>query len=222
MTKKGSVMETSQDYSLSGKVFRTLSEQILSGKYQTGDELREVTVGKELGVSRTPVREAFRKLELEGLVTSIPNKGTYVNGISRDDVQDIYMIRSRLEGLAARLATRRITPEQINEMEEMIFLSEFYLKKGMTEQLSNLDGKFHFILYEACGSRMLKNVLTDFHRYVQMARRMSVKVENRAEKSILEHSQILAAMRDQDEDRAERLMEEHIHHVVLNLHLEEI
>ena len=143
MTKKGSVMETSQDYSLSGKVFRTLSEQILSGKYQTGDELREVTVGKELGVSRTPVREAFRKLELEGLVTSIPNKGTYVNGISRDDVQDIYMIRSRLEGLAARLATRRITPEQINEMEEMIFLSEFYLKKGMTEQLSNLDGKFH-------------------------------------------------------------------------------
>ena len=121
MTKKGSVMETSQDYSLSGKVFRTLSEQILSGKYQTGDELREVTVGKELGVSRTPVREAFRKLELEGLVTSIPNKGTYVNGISRDDVQDIYMIRSRLEGLAARLATRRITPEQINEMEEMSF-----------------------------------------------------------------------------------------------------
>lgn len=222
MTKKGSVMETSQDYSLSGKVFRTLSEQILSGKYQTGDELREVTVGKELGVSRTPVREAFRKLELEGLVTSIPNKGTYVNGISRDDVQDIYMIRSRLEGLAARLATRRITPEQINEMEEMIFLSEFYLKKGMTEQLSNLDGKFHFILYGACGSRMLKNVLTDFHRYVQMARRMSVKVENRAEKSIREHSQILAAIRDQDEDRAERLMEEHIHHVVLNLHLEEI
>ena len=215
-------METSQDYSLSGKVFRTLSEQILSGKYQTGDELREVTVGKELGVSRTPVREAFRKLELEGLVTSIPNKGTYVNGISRDDVQDIYMIRSRLEGLAARLATRRITPEQINEMEEMIFLSEFYLKKGMTEQLSNLDGKFHFILYEAYGSRMLKNVLTDFHRYVQMARRMSVKVENRAEKSIREHSQILAAIRDQDEDRAERLMEEHIHHVVLNLHLEEI
>ena len=70
MTKKGSVMETSQNYSLSGKVFRTLSEQILSGKYQTGDELREVTVGKELGVSRTPVREAFRKLELEGLVTS--------------------------------------------------------------------------------------------------------------------------------------------------------
>ena len=181
MTKKGSVMETSQDYSLSGKVFRTLSEQILSGKYQTGDELREVTVGKELGVSRTPVREAFRKLELEGLVTSIPNKGTYVNGISRDDVQDIYMIRSRLEGLAARLATRRITPEQINEMEEIDFLSEFYLKKGMTEQLSNLDGKFHFILYEPAAAGVLKNVLTDFHRYVQMARRMSVKVENRAE-----------------------------------------
>lgn len=211
-----------QDYSLSGKVFRTLSEQILSGKYQTGDELREVTIGKEMGVSRTPVREAFRKLELEGLVTSIPNKGTYVTGISKDDVQDIYMIRSRLEGLAARLATRRITEEQVNDMEELLLLSDFYLKKGMTEQLSNLDGKFHFILYEACGSRMLKNVLTDFHRYVQMARKMSVKIENRAEKSIHEHSEILGAIREKDEELAEQLMEEHIRHVVQNLHLEEI
>lgn len=146
MTKKGSVMETSQDYSLSGKVFRTLSEQILSGKYQTGDELREVTVGKELGVSRTPVREAFRKLELEGLVTSIPNKGTYVNGISRDDVQDIYMIRSRLEGLAARLATRRITPEQINEMEEMIFYQSFILKgDDRTALQSGRQISFYFV-----------------------------------------------------------------------------
>ena len=76
-------METYQDYSLSGKVFRTLRDGILTGKYKEGDELREVTIGKELGVSRTPVREALRQLELEGLVTIVPNKGTYVNGISR-------------------------------------------------------------------------------------------------------------------------------------------
>ncbi|MFR7946171.1 FCD domain-containing protein [Sellimonas intestinalis] len=96
----------------------------------------------------------------------------------------------------------------------------------MTEQLSNLDGKFHFILYEACGSRMLKNVLSDFSPVMcRWQGRISVKVENRPRPGKINSwstQQILAAIRDQDEDRAERLMEEHIHHVVLNLHLEEI
>lgn len=215
-------METYQDYSLSGKVFRTLRDGILTGKYKEGDELREVTIGKELGVSRTPVREALRQLELEGLVTIVPNKGTYVNGISAEDVRDIYMIRIRLEGLAARLAAKRVSQEQIDEMEEMLLLSEFYRKKGMTEQLAQLDGKFHVILYEACGSRMLKHLLTDFHRYVEMARKCSIRTENRAEKSIGEHMKILEAMKQRDEDQAEKLMEEHIRHVVQHLRLDEI
>ena len=215
-------METYQDYSLSGKVFRTLRDGILTGKYKEGDELREVTIGKELGVSRTPVREALRQLELEGLVTIVPNKGTYVNGISAEDVRDIYMIRIRLEGLAARLAAKRVSQEQIDEMEEMLLLSEFYRKKGMTEQLAQLDGKFHVILYEACGSRMLKHLLTDFHRYVEMARKRSIRTENRAEKSIGEHMKILEAMKQRDEDQAEKLMEEHIMHVVQHLRLDEI
>ncbi|OUP01528.1 GntR family transcriptional regulator [Drancourtella sp. An210] len=215
-------METYQDYSLSGKVFRILRDGILTGKYKEGDELREVTIGKELGVSRTPVREALRQLELEGLVTIVPNKGTYVNGISAEDVRDIYMIRIRLEGLAARLAAKRVSQEQIDEMEEMLLLSEFYRKKGMTEQLAQLDGKFHVILYEACGSRMLKHLLTDFHRYVEMARKRSIRTENRAEKSIGEHMKILEAMKQRDEDQAEKLMEEHIRHVVQHLRLDEI
>lgn len=215
-------MELYQDYSLSGKVFRTLRERILTGKYQAGSELREITIGKELGVSRTPVREALRQLELEGLVRIVPNKGAYVNGISNEDVNDIYMIRTRLEGLAARLAAKRITQEQLREMEELLVLSDFYREKEMTEQLAALDGKFHMILYEACGSRMLKHLLTDFHRYVQMARRNSVKTAERAEKSICEHRDILNAMKEKDEEKAERLMEEHIRHVVQHLHLKEI
>lgn len=82
-----------EEYSLRSQVFQTIRDDILKGKYEENDELREATLGKELGVSRTPVREALRQLELEGLVNIIPNKGAYVTGISDKDVHDIYMIR---------------------------------------------------------------------------------------------------------------------------------
>ena len=88
--------EVSDKYSLRGRVFHKIREDILNGKYKQNEELREATIGAELGVSRTPVREAFRQLELEGLLKMIPNKGTYVTGITRKDVHDIYMIRSCL------------------------------------------------------------------------------------------------------------------------------
>ena len=102
---------TTSKSSLRDQVFQKLRSDILSGRYQPGDELVESTVGKELGVSRTPVREAIRQLELEGLVELIPNKGTIVNGISAKDVQDIYCIRSKLEGLCAGWAAKYRTEE---------------------------------------------------------------------------------------------------------------
>ena len=110
-------MEEYQDHSLRGKVFQKVREDILSGVYKEHEELRETVLSKKLGVSRTPVREALRQLELEGLVTMIPNKGAYVTGISQKDVYDIYRIRSVLEGLCARWATEHITEEQIEGLE---------------------------------------------------------------------------------------------------------
>lgn len=213
-------MEEYQEHSLGGRVFQTIRDGILSGKYKENDELRENTIGKELGVSRTPVREALRQLELEGLVTIVPNKGAYVTGISQKDVWDIYMIRSLLEGLCARWAAENISEEQMDELEEAILLSEFQLKKTSgfnPEQVTALDGRFHAILYEASGSRMLSHVLTDFHNYVQNARKFSIVSEERARKSIREHRQILRAIRDRDADMAEQLANEHIMHVMQNL-----
>ena len=151
------------NYSLGSRVFHTIRENILSGQYTTDDELKEKTIGEELGVSRTPVREALRQLELEGLVTIIPNKGAYVVGISRKDIRDIYEIRSRLEGLCARWAASHITKMQLDELEENIYLSDFHSAKGNTEQVVELDNKFHEILYNASGSKELRHVLLDFH-----------------------------------------------------------
>ncbi len=213
-------MEEYQDHSLGGRVFQKIREDILNGKYKENDELRENTIGKELGVSRTPVREALRQLELEGLVTIVPNRGAYVTGISHKDIWDIYVIRSMLEGLCARWAVEHITDEQLNELEETILLSEFQMKKESgfsAEQIAALDGRFHSILYEASGSRILGHLLTDFHNYVQTARKSSVVSEDRARKSIREHRQILRAIRDRDEEMAEQLANEHIMHVMQNL-----
>ena len=107
-------------YSLSGRVFHKIREDILSGKYKRDETLKEKTIGDELGVSRTPVREALRQLELEGLVTIIPNKGASVVGISKDDIKDIYEIRARLEGLCAKRAAK-------NVLTCMIFIKSYYL-----------------------------------------------------------------------------------------------
>jgi len=206
---------------LRSRVFQSIRDDILKGKYSEKEELREATLGKELGVSRTPVREALRQLELEGLVEIVPNKGAYVTGISQKDVHDIYMIRSMLEGLCARWAAEHITPEQLEALEEVILLAEYHVEKGHSAQMTELDGKFHQILYDACESRILEHVLSDFHKYVQLTRRKSVRTEDRARKSIEEHREMLEAIRAKDVERAERLANVHIMHVMENLHMEQ-
>ncbi|MCR4617163.1 MAG: GntR family transcriptional regulator [Lachnospiraceae bacterium] len=208
--------EVTDKYSLRGRVFSRLREDILSGKYEEGEELREVAIGEELGVSRTPVREAFRQLELEGLIRIVPNKGAYVTGISGKDVKDIYMIRSRLEGLAARWATEHITDVQLEEMEENVYLAKFHAEKGHYEQLFELDTRFHEILYEASGSKMLEHQLKDFHQYVIRVRKKTLS-SARGPKSNLEHEGIMVAIRDKDGDLAEKLAHEHIINAYENL-----
>ena len=121
--------EVTDKYSLRGRVFNALRENILSAKYSQNEELKETAVAAELGVSRTPVREALRQLELEGLVKIIPNKGAYVIGITDKDIEDIYLMRSLLEGLCARFATNNITQEQIEQLEEITYLTDFHVKK---------------------------------------------------------------------------------------------
>ena len=202
--------EVTDKYSLRGRVFNKIRDDILSGKYKEGEELREVAIGDELGVSRTPVREAFRQLELEGLIQIVPNKGAYVTGITVKDVKDIYMIRSKLEGLCAYWATFHITQEQMDELEENIYLSKFHARKGHLEQLAELDNRFHEILYEACNSKMLEHQLRDFHEYVLRVRKKTLSNINRGPKSNEEHEQIMEAIKAKDADKAEKLANMHM------------
>ncbi len=202
--------EVTDKYSLRGRVFHKLRDDILSGKYEEYEELKEVAIGEEMGVSRTPVREAFRQLELEGLIQIIPNKGAYVTGITEKDVKDIYMIRSLLEGLCARWATEHITKEQLEEMEENVYLARFHAEKGHLEQLAELDNRFHDILYEACNSKILEHQLKDFHQYVLRVRRKTLSSKNRGPQSNAEHEQILEAIKAGNADLAEQLANRHM------------
>lgn len=207
----------SDKYSLRGRVFNKLREDILSGQYHENEELRENTIGQELGVSRTPVREALRQLELEGLVTMIPNKGAYVTGITSKDIHDIYIIRSYLEGLCARWACENITEAQIEALEEVLYLSDFHARRSHHEQLVELDNKFHDLIYKASGSKILDHVLSDFHRYVERIRKITLAVPDRASKSSQEHAAILDAIRKRDGNLAEELAHEHIMKTIKNI-----
>ena len=209
MSKYDVKQEVSDKYSLRGRVFHKIRDDILSGKYKEHEELKEVAIGEELGASRTPVREAFRRLELEGLIQIIPNKGAYVTGITVNDVKDIYMIRSRLEGLCARWATEKITDEQMEEMEENVYLAEFHAQKGHMDQMAELDNRFHEIMYEACDSKMLEHLLKDYHNYVLRVRRKTLST-NRGTESNNEHRMIMEAIKAKDADKAEELAHAHM------------
>ena len=212
--------EVTDQYSLRGRVFHRIREDILAGKYHENEELKEATIGAEYGVSRTPVREALRQLELEGLVKIIPNKGAYVTGISDKDTRDIYVIRSYLEGLAARWACEHISEAEIESLEEVVYLSEFHAKKKHYEQLVELDNKFHESIYRASGSKILEHQLTTFHQYLERFRKKSLKIEERALQSNGEHLAILEAIRNREGDLAEKLAHEHIMHAIETLNRE--
>ena len=201
-------------------VYTQLKDKILHLELPPGSSISEIETAEQYNISRTPVREALRQLELEGLVNIVPNKGAYVTGISQKDTRDIYVIRSYLEGLAARWACERITEEEIENLEEIVYLSEFHAKKNHYEQLVELDNKFHESIYRASGSKILEHELTTFHHYLERIRKESLKREERAQQSNEEHTSILEAIKTRDGDLAEKLAHEHIIQTIENMNKE--
>lgn len=191
-------------------IFERLRQDILEGKYKKGEILVESELAKEFGVSRTPIREVLRQLELEGLVVSIPNKGVFVQGISDKDIEDIYVIRRMLEGLAARWAVQNITEDQLELLRETCDLMEFYTEKGDLEKVAKYNTRFHEIIFEASGSKYLRNVLNQFQEYVTRMRRESLKLPGRAKKALEEHRAILQALEERNPEKAEQLLIEHV------------
>ncbi|MBQ3932350.1 MAG: GntR family transcriptional regulator [Lachnospiraceae bacterium] len=211
------VIKTSDKYSLQGMVFDRIRENILTGVYKKDDELREVALGKELGVSRTPVREALRQLELEGLVQIIPNKGAVVIGISSKDFRDIYEMRGRLEGLCARWAAENATDEDIAKLEEIMDLAEYQVSKGKYDKVLELDNEFHILLYNMADSKMLFRTLSGFHHYLESLRKTALCDEKRVINSVKEHRAIVDSIKARDPEKAEKNAIKHMKKAVENI-----
>ncbi len=206
-----------QSASLEEKVFRTLEEEILSGELKKGDALAEIALSKRLGVSRTTIRGALHRLKEDGLVEIAPNKGAVVLGIDKCDLVDIYRVRNRLEGLASASAAKSISKEVLAELRESVELSEFYIMRGDTEKVKELDTTFHQLIYKASGNRQLENILTELHRKIKTYRKISLSVSGRVERSISEHREILEAIEKGDASLADSLTSQHIERALENL-----
>ena len=195
--------------SLAEQVFDRLETEILSGKYTPGEILTEMKLVSDLGVSRTPIREALRRLEQEHII-EVTQKGILVLGVSQKDLEDILEIRIRIEGLAAGMAAARITAEELEELRETIELQEFYVPKHDADRINGMDSKFHLLIYRFSGSTPLYDTLMPLHKKVLKYRKASVENEIRSTHSSQEHRAIFEAIAAHDAELAEARMRAHI------------
>ena len=195
--------------SLADQVFEHIETDILSGKYSRGEILTESKLSVELGVSRTPVREALRRLSQEHLIEE-SGKGSVVIGITEKDLDDIFMIRQKLECLAAEYAALNHSDDQLSELKETLELQEFYLAKSDAEHIKHMDNKFHSILYKLTGSTVFYDTLVPLHKKIQKYRKASVQSGSRAEESVAEHREIYIAIAASDVEAASKAAFNHV------------
>ncbi len=198
-----------KNVSLADRVFERLETDLLGGRYQRGELLTEHRLVEDLGVSRTPIREALRRLEQEHIV-EIGGRGILVIGVSEEDVRDIFNIRLHIEGEAAARAAKNADPAAIGRLGEALELQEYYVGRSDADHIRSMDSRFHELVYLASGSVIYADTLLPLHRKVQKYRKLSVESENRAAESAAEHREIYEAIERGDAEAAARAMTAHV------------
>lgn len=213
--KKSDILR--QPVNLAESVYYQIRRNILSGKYRPGKAVTEMEVSNDLGVSRTPVREAFKHLESEGLLELRPNRGAVVVGIGKTDIEDIYEIRSLLEGRAAERAALQADEESLKQLSEIIDLTEFYVERENYDRVTEMDDRFHQTIYELTGSRILQRILKELHAYAENIRERSIREPGRAKLMLKEHHAVLEAMQAKDPALAGQRMVQHVQNSAANM-----
>ena len=191
-------------------VFNTLRKAILKGELKPGERLMEIALAERLGVSRTPVREAMRKLELEGLVVMIPRRGAQVANITEKDLNDVLEVRIALENLSIENACARMTEEQLAELKKAGRYFEETIKEGNLVKLAEADVAFHEVIYKASDNRRLKQVLNNLREQIYRYRVEYLKEEETRNVLVKEHEEIYEAIKNRDVKKAQEISFRHI------------
>ena len=195
---------------LSSEIFVKLREDILTGKLSSGDKLTESRICKEYGLSRTPVREAFRQLEADGLIENIPNRGAFVVGLSKQDIHDLKILRAQSEIQAVRWAVERITEEELEELQETFEFMEFYTMKNDIPKMLNINTAFHQIIYNATHNHMLTQQLISYQMYLRHCDPSNYFAPGYLREVLSEHREIFEALETGDPDAGAEAMRTHL------------
>lgn len=200
----------SNSSSLTEEIADIVRERVLKGEYEIGEKIKENQIASELRVSRTPIRDAFKLLENEGLIDYIPNRGCFAKGFTKRDVEDIYAVRESLEELAVMWSVERISKEEIAALEEQCDMMEFYARKKDSKKVLELNSGFHDVIYTSARSRFLAQVLRSYKAYLDKTRKSIFYDQAYLEAILKEHRVILDAIRSRDKQRAVDAMKAHL------------
>ena len=202
-------MKTYKTTSLADQVFEKLENDIIQGIYPRGELLTELKLVEQLGVSRTPIREALRRLEQERLIEDT-GKGSRVLGITVEDLEDIMNIRERIEGLAAYYAAKNMTPEGLKELTHIVDLQEFYFSKHDKEHLRQVDDQFHDMICIMSGRSVISDTLIPLMRKTRRYRRVAIDNWERTTNTMNEHRRLFEAIASGNAELAQELATQHI------------
>jgi len=191
-------------------VCETLRTAIIEGVLKPGERLMEIQVSEELGVSRTPVREAIRKLELEGFVVMIPRRGTYVSDLSIKDINEVFEVRTALDVLAAGMAAERITDDELEQMERLLVQLGEYIEHNEIEKIVEADSQFHDLLYSASRNTRLVGIINNLREQLTRFRSLSMSYPGRLKEMLGEHTRLVESLGRRNVPLAKRLAGEHM------------
>ena len=194
----------------SDAVFSALKSKILGFEYIPGDSLTEIRIAKELNISRTPIREALRRLEHEHLVQIIPHKGAIVTGISEEDIREVYVIRQGLEGISASRATSRLSDENLAHLERSVSLAMEKLEQGETDAASTAADELHRLILSVGGTRRIRRMVANLKELTERLHEVAMQLPGRLKVSIEEHRAVVDALKSRDAEEAERRIRQHI------------
>lgn len=195
---------------LASNLYTELQEDILTGKRKPNEKLTEQKICNEYKVSRTPVREALRQLEMDGLIENIPNRGAFVLGFSHQDIEDMYELRKAYEIQAVKWAIERITEKELNELEETFEFMEFYTLKNDINKMLSINTAFHQIIYNATHNRMLKQLLSSYQIYLKYCNPSNYYAHDYLANVLKEHKAIFQAFLAKDIDGGALAMHMHM------------